>query len=235
MTELLYLEDCYLKEFDAQVVSVEGKNVELDKSAFYPESGGQPSDKGKLIRWEEEFTVVKARKQSGNVVLELDREGIENGDAVHGMIDWDWRFKMMRMHSGAHIITMAVQEVDPESLVTGGQIGFDESRDDYCIKKFNDEIKAEIEKKANELVEQAIDIQIYELPRDEAFKLPQLFKLRDVLPPTVPMIRIVRVGDDMNACGGTHVKNTSEIGKITITRSKSKGAGNKRIYYSLVP
>jgi len=233
MTKLLYLEDCYLKEFDAQVVSVEGNTVELNKSAFYPESGGQPSDKGKLFRGEDEFTVVKARKQSGKALLELDREGIKNGDAVHGVIDWDWRFKMMRMHSGAHIITMAVQAVDPESLVTGGQIGFDESRDDYCLKEWSNEIKSEIERKANELVDQAIDIQIYELPRDEAFKLPQLFKLRDVLPPTVPMIRIVRVGDDVNACGGTHVKNTSEIGKISITRSKSKGSSNKRIYYTV--
>ncbi len=233
MTELLYLADCYLKEFDAQVLGVEGNMVELDKTAFYPESGGQPSDKGKLVRGSEEFTVVKATKQSGKVLLELDRNGIENGDAVHGVIDWNWRYKMMRMHSAAHVITMAIQEINPDVLVTGGQIGFEESRDDYCFKEWNDEIKGEIERKANEIVKQGIEVQIYELPREEAFQMPQLFKLRDVLPPSVPMIRIVRIGDDLNACGGTHVKNTLEIGRVSITKTKSKGLDNRRIYYSL--
>lgn len=235
MTELLYLNDCYLKEFEAKVVKAEGNQIELDKTAFYPESGGQPSDKGKLLRGDEEFTMVKARKQGGNVVHEVDRGDLQEGDIVKGVVDWSWRYKLMRMHTGAHVITMAVQAADPEVLVTGGQIGFDESRDDYCIKEWNDEVKGKIEGKANEIVEQGMDVQIYELPREEAFRLPQLFKLRDVLPPSIPMIRIVRIGDDLNACGGTHVKNTKEVGKISITRTKSKGAGNKRIYYSLAP
>jgi len=233
MAELLYLADCYLKEFEAKVVKAEGNQIELDKTAFYPESGGQPSDKGKLLRGEEEFTMVKARKQGSSVVHEVDREGLAEGDIVKGVLDWDWRFKMMRMHTGAHVITTAVQAVEPGALVTGGQIGFEESRDDYCISDLGEEKVKEIEAKANEIVESGTEVQIYELPREEAFKLPQLFKLRDVLPPSISMIRIVRIGDDLNACGGTHVKDTSEIGKIKITRTKSKGSDNKRIYYTV--
>ena len=233
MAELLYLNDSYLKEFEAKVVKAEGNQIGLDKTAFYPESGGQPSDKGKLLRGEEEFTLVKARKQAGNIIHEVSREGLKEGDIVKGILDWGWRYKMMRMHTGAHVITTAVQAIEPGALVTGGQIGFEESRDDYCISELGEERVKEIEKNANEIVEKSIDVQIYELPREEAFKLPQLFKLRDVLPPSIAMIRIVRIGEDLNACGGTHVKNTKEVGKIKITRTKSKGADNKRIYYTV--
>lgn len=235
MTELLYLKDCYLKEFEAGVVKVEGNQIELDKTAFYPESGGQPSDKGKLVRGEEEFSLVKARKQAGSVVLEVEREGLKEGDTVKGIVDWDWRYKMMRMHTGAHILTMAVQSIKPEALVTGGQIGFEESRDDYSLDELTPEMVQEIEKKANEIVQAGMDVVIREMPREEAFKLPQLFKLKDVLPPSIPMIRVVQISEDMNACGGTHLKNTREAGKIRITRTKSKGADNKRIYYTVEP
>lgn len=233
MTELLYLKDCYLKEFDARVVRAEGNQIELDKTAFYPESGGQLSDTGKLIRGEEEFTVLKARKLAGSVLHELDREGLKAGDTVKGVIDWNKRYKMMRMHTAAHIITMAVQSIVPEALVTGGQLELDESRDDYSLKELTPEMVQEIEKKANEIVQAGMGIQIRELPREEAFKLPQLFKLKDVLPPSIPMIRVVQIGNDLNACGGTHVKNTEEVGSIKITRTKSKGAENKRIYFTV--
>ncbi len=235
MTELLYLNDSYLKEFEARVVKAEGNRAELDQTAFYPESGGQPSDRGRIISGGEEFLLVKARKQAGSVVHELDREGLKAGDAVKGVIDWAWRYKMMRMHTAAHIITMAVQSIMPEALVTGGQIGFEESRDDYALQELSPEMVKEIEEKANSIVKQGLEVKAYELPREEAFKLPQLFKLRDVLPPGIPRIRIVQIAEDRNACGGTHVKNTSEVGRIKITRTKSKGRDNKRIYYSLEP
>ena len=235
MTKLLHLNDSYLKEFEARVVKIEGKMVELDQTAFYPESGGQPSDKGKITRAGEEFLLVKARKQAGSVIHELNKEGLKAGDTVKGKIDWNWRYKMMRMHTAAHIITMAVQSIAPEALVTGGQIGFEESRDDYALQELSPEMVKEIEEKSNDIVKQGLEVKAYELPREEAFKLPQLFKLRDVLPPSIPRIRIIQIAEDKNACGGTHVKSTSEVGKIKITRTKSKGRDNKRIYYSLEP
>ncbi|MFH1234435.1 MAG: alanyl-tRNA editing protein [Candidatus Diapherotrites archaeon] len=233
MAELLYLADCYLKEFEAVVVKAEGNNVELDRTAFYPESGGQPSDKGKLSCGGQEFSVVKCKKQAGTVLHDLNKPGLKAGDKVKGEIDWQWRYRLMRMHTGAHIITMAVQSIAPEALVTGGQIGFDESRDDYSLEELTPELVKKIEEKSNEIVNAGIEVQIKQLPREEAFKLPQLFKLRDVLPPSIPIIRIIQIAEDMNACGGTHVKNTKEVGRITITETKSKGAGNRRIYYKL--
>ncbi|MCX6801743.1 MAG: hypothetical protein NT067_01385 [Candidatus Diapherotrites archaeon] len=128
---------------------------------------------------------------------------------------------------------MAVQSISQNALVTGGQIGFEESRDDYSLEELTPELVKQIEEKSNEIVNAGIEVQIRQLPREEAFKLPQLFKLRDVLPPSIPIIRIIQIAEDMNACGGTHVKNTKEVGKITITETKSKGAGNRRIYYKL--
>ncbi|MEM0360424.1 MAG: alanyl-tRNA editing protein [Candidatus Diapherotrites archaeon] len=235
MTELLYLSDCYLKEFEATVLKAEGNFIELDSTAFYPESGGQPSDKGKLFCNEQEYVVLKCKKQAGTVLHEIDRQGLKAGDKVKGIIDWNWRYKLMRMHTGAHILTMAIQYFFPTALVTGGQIGFEESRDDYSLEELSPEIVKKIEEKANEIVNAGIEVQIKQLPREEAFKLPQLFKLRDVLPPNIPIIRIIQIAGDMNACGGTHVKNTKEVGKIKITETKSKGAGNKRIYYKLEP
>ncbi len=233
MTELLYLRDCYMKEFDATVKHAEGNMVELDRTAFYPESGGQLSDTGTLHRGEEEFKVIKARKQGGKVMHEIDREGPKAGDAVQGKIDWAPRYNMMRMHTAAHVITTAVQAIVPDALVTGGQLGFEESRDDYSVPELSQEMVSEIEKKANEIVQAEQEVEIKELPREEAFKLPQLFKLKDVLPPSIPMIRVIQIGKDVNACGGTHVRNTKEIGSIKITRTKSKGANNRRLYFAL--
>lgn len=233
MTELLYLKDCYLKEFDAKVVEVQGNKVVLDRTAFYVLGGGQPADIGKLLRGDEEFRVLNVRREAGKVWHELDRGGLQAGDEVKGVIDWEKRYKLMRMHTAAHILTIAIQKIFPNALVTGGQIDLEESRDDYNLPELNEEIVRKIEEEANKIVEAALPVEISELPREEAFKIPQLFKLRDVLPPSLPRIRFTKIANDVNACGGTHVKNTKEVGRIKITRTKSKGKDNKRIYFTV--
>ncbi|MCD6478658.1 MAG: alanyl-tRNA editing protein, partial [Candidatus Diapherotrites archaeon] len=207
--------------------------VVLDRTAFYVLGGGQPADTGKLIHGSEEFRVLNVRRDSGKVWHELDREGLQAGDEVRGIIDWGRRYKLMRMHTAAHILTIAVQEFFPKALVTGGQIDLEESRDDYNLPELNNDIVKKIEEKANEIVQAALPVEISELPREQAFKIPQLFKLRDVLPPSLPKIRFTKIGDDVNACGGTHVRNTKEVGRIKITRTKSKGKDNKRIYFTV--
>lgn len=233
MTELLYLRDCYLKEFDARILEVQGTKVVLDKTAFYVLGGGQPADTGRLLRGNEEFKVLNVRRDSGKVWHELDREGLRAGDAVRGIIDWERRYKLMRMHTAAHILTIAVQSFFPGALVTGGQIDLQESRDDYALPELSQDMVKKIEDKANEIVKAAIPVEIGELPREQAFKIPQLFKLRDVLPPNIPMIRYTKIGTDYNACGGTHVANTREVGRIRITKAMSKGKDNKRIYFTV--
>ena len=235
MTELLYLKDCYLKEFEARVVEAQGNKVVLDRTAFYVHGGGQPADTGRLFSGSEEFKVLDVRRDSGKVWHILDKEGLKVGDSVKGAIDWDRRYKLMRMHTAAHVLMVAIQEMFPKALVTGGQLGLEESRDDYNLPELNAESTSKIEEKANAIVQAALPVEIGELPREEAFKIPQLFKLRDVLPPNVSKIRFTKIGTDVNACGGTHVKNTKEIGHIKITRTKSKGRDNKRIYFTVEP
>jgi len=233
MTELLYLKDCYLKEFDAKVIDVQNNKVVLDKTAFYVLGGGQPNDTGKLLRGKEEFKVLNVRRDSGKIWHELDKEGLKIGDIVHGIIDWERRYKLMRMHTAAHVLTMAIQTFFPDALVTGGQLDLQESRDDYALPELTQDLVKRIEDKANEIVKAALPVEIGELPREEAFKIPQIFKLRDVMPANIPRIRYTKIGTDYNACGGTHVANTKEIGRIKITKAMSKGKDNKRIYFTV--
>ncbi|MCX8189931.1 MAG: alanyl-tRNA editing protein [Candidatus Diapherotrites archaeon] len=231
MTELLYLKDCYLKEFEAFVTDVWGSRVELDKTAFYVHGGGQPSDTGTLFSGELSFKVLEVKRDQGKIWHILDSGGLKKGDKVKGKIDWARRYKLMRMHTAAHILTKAVQSFYPQALVTGGQLDLEESRDDYSIGEINEESVKMIEEKANEIVRANLPVEIGEMPRQEALKIPSIFKLRDVMPKNIPMIRYVKIGNDHNACGGTHVSTTGEVGRIEITRAINKGKDNKRLYF----
>ncbi|MEM4662850.1 MAG: alanyl-tRNA editing protein [Candidatus Diapherotrites archaeon] len=233
MTELLYLKNCYLKEFDAKVIEKEGNKVILDKTAFYVLGGGQPADTGKIVCNGQEYAVIDVRRDQGKVWHILDKEGLQVGDKIKGYIDWERRYRLMRMHTAAHILTMAVQHFFPGALVTGGQLELNESRDDYSIGELNSDIVGAIEKKANDIVEASMPVEIGELPREEAFRIPSIFKLRDVMPKNIPMIRYVKIGNDYSACGGTHVANTKEVGKIKITKFLNKGKDNKRLYFTV--
>ncbi|MEM4598939.1 MAG: alanyl-tRNA editing protein [Candidatus Diapherotrites archaeon] len=233
MTELLYLKDSYIKDFEACVIDSQENRVELNQTAFYVQGGGQPFDTGSLISGKENFKVLEVRREQGKVWHILDKGGLKKGDFVKGIIDWERRYKLMRMHTAAHIITQAVQAYFPNALVTGGQLDLEESRDDYSIGEINQESVKAIEAKANEIVKADLPVEIGELPREEAFKIPSIFKLRDVMPKNIPMIRYVKIGDDYNACGGTHVSRTSEVGRIEITKAVNKGKDNKRIYFKV--
>ena len=117
MSKFLYMEDCYLKEFDAKVIAVEGKIIELDQTAFYPESGGQPTDLGILESNGASYNIVKVRKDKGRIVHEVDKEGLGAGDEVHGKLDWERRHTLMRYHTGSHILSdllsmMLLQKMD---------------------------------------------------------------------------------------------------------------------------
>ena len=123
MTEVLYLLDCYLKEFEASVESVkDDKYVVLDKTAFYPNAGGQPYDTGKFIKNGEEFKVVFAAKFGDVISHEVDKPGLKPSDKVKGVIDWDRRYRLMRMHTAAHVISIII-EIDANALITGNQCG----------------------------------------------------------------------------------------------------------------
>jgi misacylated tRNA(Ala) deacylase len=232
MTELLFLKDSYLKEFDACIVGIEGECVELDKTAFYPQGGGQPCDLGTL----EGRKVLEVVKKSGKVLHKLESiEGLNVGEKVHGVIDWERRYWFMRMHSSAHIIAGVIFK-ETGNLITGNQLGNPESRVDFNTENYSPEFFKSIEGKTNEVIERNLEHKISFLSREETLKIPELFRLKDVLPKEIPEFRIVSIGGfDTQADGGTLVKNTSEIGRIKITRTENKGAKNRRLYWTLEP
>lgn len=233
MTELIYMTDCYAKEFDATVTKVEGKFVVLDKTAFYPQGGGQPTDTGKLVKDGEEYKVVFAKKIGPDVSHEVDKEGLKEGDIVHGVLDWDKRHRHMRMHTAAHILSEIFHR-ETGALITGNQLDVEKSRIDFSLENFDREKIHEYCAKANEIISRDLPIKIYTMPRAEAMKLPAITKLANILPPAVTELRIVEiVGFDIQADGGTHVKSTKEVGEIEVVGAENKGKNNRRVYFTL--
>ncbi len=231
----MYLKDSYLKEFNAKVLEIkEGKFVELDKTAFYPVSGGQPHDTGKILVNGKEFKVVFVKQFGETVSHEVENASeLKVGEKVKGIIDWERRYQLMKMHTALHVLSEVIFK-ETSALTTGNQIDLDESKMDFNIENFNPEMVKVFEEKTNEVISRNLDSSIQFLPRTEALKNPALFKLKDVMPKDIQVFRIVSIGDfDVQADGGTHVKNTSEIGKIKITKTKNKGTNNKRIYFIL--
>jgi len=233
MTEMLYMDDCYLKEFSARVVSVEGNSVELDKTAFYPLGGGVMGDTGMLVKEGKEYAVKSVTKKEGKVMHEVDAPGLAAGDSVEGKIDWDRRYKLMRMHTAAHLLS-GVFFRDGNLHITGNQIDTEQSRMDFNMENFDRNVLDEYCKKANELIKKDLPIKIYYMNRDEALKDPTMVKLASVLPPNVPNLRIVDiVGFDRQPDGGCHVSSLKEIGEIVLTKFENKGKNNRRLYYIL--
>ena len=234
MTELLYLTDAYLREFTAIVTSIheEENGVELDRTAFYPGGGGQPNDIGKLISTDGvEYPVTKCRR--GNLhIIEGALPAI--GTEVSGILDWSHRYRLMRTHTAMHILCGVVWR-DYGASVTGGNMEPLKGRMDFEFERMQKELVREIEEKINREVEAARDLTVAILPREEAFQIPDLIRTKiNLLPEGITEVRTVEIkGLDLQADGGTHVNNTREVGRMTITDYKSKGGINKRIYIEL--
>jgi misacylated tRNA(Ala) deacylase len=235
MTELLYQTDSYLKEFDASVTAVdtETRTVVLDQTTFYPGGGGQPNDTGILSTGGEVYPVEKVKKQGEDVLHFLGGELPlpEVGAQVHGQINWDNRYKLMRTHTALHVLCGTVFR-DYGALVTGGNMEPLQGRMDFEFERLQGELVGEIEAAVNKEVAASREVRVKILPRDQAFQIPDLIRTKiNLLPEGILEVRTVEiVGLDLQADGGTHVGNTSEIGKIRVVDYKSKGAINKRIY-----
>jgi misacylated tRNA(Ala) deacylase len=229
----LYLQDCYAKEFEATVESVtDGKFVVLDRTVFYPNSGGQPHDIGKLIREGKEYPVVFTGKIGGKISHEVENCDLKAGDRVTGIIDWSRRYLFMKYHTSCHILSAVIHD-ETGAMISGNQIGEEKTRVDFNLKDFDRDQINSYEEKINAIIDRNIDVVIDILPRDEAFAIPEVVKLRDAFPPDVQEIRVITIGDvDRQACGGTHVKNTGEIPHIKIMKAENKGKNNRRIYFS---
>ena len=238
MTNLLYQRDSYTQTFEAKVTQIDNENhaIALDQSAFYPGGGGQPADRGTLSRDGQTYTIDRAKK-IGNDVFHFvsgDQALPQVGVTVTGEIDWDRRFKLMRTHTALHILCGCVFR-DYGATVTGGDMEPLKGRMDFEFETMHKDLVLAIEEAVNIEIKIARPIEVDILPREEAFKIPDLIRTKiNLLPPGISEVRIVEIkGLDLQADGGTHVHNTQEVGSVHVVDYKSKGKINKRIYIDI--
>jgi misacylated tRNA(Ala) deacylase len=238
MTELLYQTDSYLKTIDAKVISLDEENhgVLLDRTVFYPGGGGQPADSGFIHAGGMSYPVLRAKKAGENVIHLLDENTAlpSVGTTVSATIDWAKRYQLMRTHTALHILCGVVFH-EYGALVTGGDMDPLQGRMDFEFETMHKELVQAIEFAVNQEVKNAREVKVAILPRAQAFQIPDLIRTKiNLLPEGIQQVRVVEiVGLDLQADGGTHVKNTSEVGPISVVDYKSKGRINKRIYISL--
>ena len=228
--EILCYEDSYLRECKSKVTDVNDHGVILDQTVFYPGGGGQPSDHGKLIWEKNEYLVKGLKRVDGQLVHLIDGDKPEINSEVLSIIDWNKRYKLMRTHTALHILCGVIWR-DYSASVTGGDMKPLSGRMDFELDEMSVDFSKEVEEKINAEVSKKRDIKVYQLPREEAFQIPDLIRTKiNLLPEGIKFVRIVDInGLDLQADGGTHVNNTSEVGYIKMTGHESKGKSNKRL------
>lgn len=239
MTKRLWFEDCYIKKWTTSVkeVNKNGKKVVLEESAFYPEGGGQPTDKGFLYANNRKFRVKRAEKKGEEIWHHLDQGGLKKGMEVKAELDWDRRYKHMRMHSAQHLLSAILLD-RYDAATAGNQIHGEYSRIDfYPFDPAEDDLKFIVDR-FNELVDEGRKVKKYIVDRDrvpEIVEDPKRLLLFNRVPDFVKRIRIVEiVGVDKDPCAGTHVNNTREIGHIHIRETANKGKDTTRLVFELV-
>lgn len=230
MSALLYRDDAYLKSCDARVVGAQDGALELDRTVFYPAGGGQPGDRG-ILRFEDgtALHVIDTRRGEGSDrVLHLLAPGSPlpvHGSAVRAEIDWEARYRHMRLHTALHLLCAVVK-----APVTGGRIGEDKAHLDFDIEMEKLD-KASIEAELNPLVQRGITTRTRWVSDAELEASPGLVRTMSVAPPRGEgRVRLLEIpGVDLQACGGTHVADTAEIGPLRVARIRSEGRHNKRV------
>ena len=225
-------EDSYTKEFKSKIINLDKENylVELENTFFYGKGGGQPGDIGVLITELGNVNVTETIKKDEKILHKVDStNNLRIGEIVKGKLDWDKRYKFMKMHTALHLLCSAVP-----MGVTGGQIGEFKSRLDFNADA-NSINKEDLQKKLNLILKNQHEITYQWIDSKELEKKPELIRTMSVKPPkTNGKIRLVKIGNiDLQPCGGTHVNNTSEIGKIIVGKIENKGKMNRRINISL--
>ncbi|WP_422035898.1 alanyl-tRNA editing protein [Reyranella sp.] len=232
MVEELFRQDAYIKEADATVTAVEERGVRLDRSIFYPTGGGQPGDTG-LLRWDGgEARIVDSLKADGGDVLHVlapDAPRPEVGTKVHTALDWERRHLHMRMHTALHVMSAVIK-----GNVTGGQVGVDKSRLDFNLEG-EVPTKEWVTEEVNKLI--ALDRPVTQqwVTDEELTSRPELVKTMSVRPPMgAGRVRLLSIeGVDLQACGGTHVARSGEIGRVECIKVENKGKMNRRFIIAL--
>jgi misacylated tRNA(Ala) deacylase len=235
--------DSYARAVETRVRAVDDTSdatlVVLDATVFYPGGGGQPADSGILLRRGDgrSWKVVSAKRIGDDIVHQLGEEPGPPpavGDALVAELDWDRRLLLMRTHTALHAVCGVVWR-DYGASVTGGNMEPGAGRMDFEFERMTGELVGQIEDRVNGELEAARDVRVGVLPRAEAFAIPDLIRTKvNLLPEGIDEIRTIEiVGLDLQADGGTHVANTSEVGRIRVTGYESKGRINKRIRIAL--
>ena len=224
----IFEENAYTKEIETEIIEINKENntIELKDTIFYGKSGGQPGDIGEIIADGQKIDVIETIKTGGDIKNIVENINVLRiNQKITARINWDKRYKYMRMHSALHLMCASIP-----LGVTGGQIGYEKSRLDFNDpeKKIN---KDELQKKINELMKQDHEI-IYEYIDSNILESkPELVRTMSVKPPKIEgKLRFVKIGNiDFQPCGGTHVKSTREIGEIKIGKIENKGKMNRRV------
>ena len=234
MTDLLFHDHSYLREFDATVTAISDLGVALDRTAFYIGGGGQPSDVG-ILNWSgREYTVTGIKRDGGLLMHLIEGDRPAEGSQVSGRIDWERRYRLMRTHTALHILCGVVWR-DYGALVTGGNMQPGEARMDFELERMSIDFAEEVEAKINEEVAAARRVLAANLPREDAEQIPDLIRTKiNLLPANIREVRTIDIqGLDVQADGGTHVDNTTEVGRIRVVGHESKGRINKRLRIAL--
>ncbi|HIE36839.1 TPA: alanyl-tRNA editing protein [Candidatus Geothermarchaeota archaeon] len=238
-TEPLYWVDSYLKNVKAKVISLLDDGFATDKTIFYPGGGGQPFDTGYVIIGNVEEVIKKSYRNGSLIVHVPDRPlDVSVGDELELVIDWDRRYRVMRLHTSLHIISAVMYEKSGY-LITGSQIYVDRARIDFPAEEMNKEVALEIVEEANRVASKGYRVETFFVTPEEAREMKDLFRVADFKKYEKYMtgpLRVVKIGDiDIQFDGGTHVKDTSEIGEIKFLKYESKGRRNRRIYITVEP
>ena len=229
-----YLDDPYLREFDAEVTGSADGWCALSETAFHPGGGGQPHDRGRLTAGGRHVPVSAIREDKAGRIWHQVGSNLAIGERVRGIIDWTYRYALMRHHALMHIVnTVAWREFG--GLITGVQIGPGRSRIDFRLVDFGRDRIGEFESHVNAPIDHGLPISSSVIDEDEYRRRPELVRTANVLPPIVDgRVRIVTIeGFDAQACGGTHVHSTGEIGRARVTKFDNKGRENKRFYWEV--
>lgn len=235
-TELLFRDDAYLREATATVVAVnERGGIQLDRTVFYATGGGQPGDTGEMIRADGSAVAIATAvydQADRSLLLHVPREGEPApapGEAVTVRLDWETRLKRMRIHTALHLLSVVLPYP-----VTGGAIGDGEGRLDFDIPDGGLD-KADVTERLMALIGRNAGVTERWITDEELDANPQLVKTMSVKPPRgAGRVRLVAIGDiDLQPCGGTHVRNTAEIGPVLVTEIEKKGKQNRRVRIAL--
>ena len=239
MTDLIYHQDSYRQSMTARVTGADKQNhgIILDQTIFYPGGGGQPPDHGWITFDKEQHQLRGVKRISGEIIHLLPEDaGLPAlGSSLEAQLDWKRRYQLMRTHTAMHILCGTIFR-DYGASVTGGNMEPLKGRMDFEFASLERELVNKIEHAVNQEIKRSLPVSWRVIPRDEAFQIPDLIRTKiNLLPPSISEVRIVEIANlDLQADGGTHVKNTSEVIGVKITDYKSKGRENKRIYLEVI-